>query len=93
MSLRNLEQDDVEKEQRIIGLTRIVTANPQLVLPEFHLFIEAIVFFYEPSKALREAVSTLLTQFRRELGDNGWKDRTHSLPNSTKKFLADVYRI
>ena len=92
-ALRNFEHDDDEKEQALIGLARLVTAAPQLVLNDFHLFIEAIVNFYEPSKALREAVGTLLTQFRRELGDAQWTEKTKSLPNSTKKLLGTLYRI
>lgn len=92
-ALRNFEQDDEEKEQALIGLTRVVTAAPQLVLNDFHLFIETLVNFYEPARELRDAVSTLLGQFRRELGDVQWRERTRSLPNSTKKLLSTLYKI
>lgn len=52
-----------------------------------------MVSYYEPNQQLLGAVRQLLTNFKRELGEQQWNQRTHSLMNSTKKILTTIYGV
>lgn len=92
-ALRNLLYDDAEKEDALKGLCALVSAQPQLVLPELHLFLEALLSFHEPPRALRDMIRDLLRNFKQALGEQQWGRATHALPQSLTKSLNRDYQI
>lgn len=88
--IRNL-QDDYEKEDALLGMAKIVSQKPGMVVKEFTQFLSTITDFYEPKERLRREVGTLIHNFMREMGEHQWNQQMSGLDRSVRERLAKYY--
>jgi len=92
IALRNI-RDNEEKDSAFRGICNMIVLNPLAVTNEFLYVCDAIASWEHPPMELHAKFRDILFTFKREFGENQWKQLTDRFPLLLKQRLQTHYGI
>lgn len=90
--LRNIKDSEI-KDEAFRGLCQMIARNPEAASNDFIFFCDAIASWIQPKEDLVDMFRTILQEFKRQFGEENWRNFTSQFPPQLSERISVFYCI